>query len=166
MRAKLAQRWKLSPPAIVARAQVLTSTPCVLSLFVFFVIALRSFLAGVPIFPLLKTTLAHSNSIWNAQALSNNNKILIYGKSRPPSPKIKHGGGGGGSGGGERVAVSFYPVQDWSSWVPKFFLGEQITFVVSPFYIASFGVGTIYSTKENITAPLYNKFTLINSYFG
>lgn len=113
---KVSTMLKLSPPAIVARAQVLTSTPCVLSLFVFFVIALRSFLAGVPIFPLLKTTLAHSNSIWNAQALSNNNKILIYGKSRPPSPKIKHGGEGeGGSGGGERVAVSFYPVQDWSS---------------------------------------------------
>lgn len=77
------------------------NTICVLSLFVFFVIALRSLLAEVPIFPLLKTTLAHSNSIWNAQALSNNNKILIYGKSRPPSPKIKHGGEGGQWGWGE-----------------------------------------------------------------
>ena len=34
----------------------------------------------------------------------------------PHPPKSNMGGGGGGdSGGGERVAVSFYPVQDWSS---------------------------------------------------
>lgn len=46
------------------------------------------------------------------------------------------------------VAVSFYSVQDWSSWVPKFFLGEQI---LSPFYKTSFRVGIIYSTKETIT---------------
>ena len=31
------------------------------------------------------------------------------------------------------------------------FLGKQITFILSPFYITSFGVGTIYNTKETTT---------------
>ena len=32
-------------------------------------------------------------------------------------------GGGGGWGVGEGFAVLFYSVQDWSSWVPKYFPG-------------------------------------------
>lgn len=31
------------------------------------------------------------------------------------------------------------------------FLGKQITFILSPFYITSFGAGTIYNTKETTT---------------
>ena len=31
------------------------------------------------------------------------------------------------------------------------FLGKRITFILSPFYITSFGVGTIYNTKETTT---------------
>ena len=38
-----------------------------------------------------------------------------YMENLDPHPPKSKMGGGGGSGGGERVAVSFYPVQDWSS---------------------------------------------------
>ena len=60
------------------------------------------------------------------------------------------GGGGGGGGGGDLL---FYFVLSKIGGLEflSIFLGKQITFILSPFYTTSFGVGTIYNTKETTT---------------
>ena len=58
---------------------------------------------------------------------------------------------GGGGGGGRDLLFYFVLSKIGGLEFLSIFLGKQITFILSPFYITSFGVGTIYNTKETTT---------------
>ena len=59
--------------------------------------------------------------------------------------------GGGGGGWGRDLLFFFVLSKIGGLEFLSIFLGKQITFILSPFYITSFGVGTIYNTKETTT---------------
>ena len=61
------------------------------------------------------------------------------------------GGGGGWWGWGRDLLFYFVLSKIGGLEFLSIFLGKQITFILSPFYITSFGVGTIYNTKETTT---------------
>ena len=58
---------------------------------------------------------------------------------------------GGGWGWGRDLLFYFVLSKIGGLEFLSIFLGKQITFILSPFYITSFGVGTIYNTKETTT---------------
>ena len=58
---------------------------------------------------------------------------------------------GGGRGWGRDLLFYFVLSKIGGLEFLSIFLGKQITFILSPFYITSFGVGTIYNTKETTT---------------
>ena len=150
---------------------MLTSTPkshndscntiCFSSLFVFFVIALRSFSAGAPIFSLLKNNtctfkfdLERTNTLKRQKINGNFNPLHRNQRWENSAFFLSRGFIFvflGGWGWGRDLLFYFVLSKIGGLEFLSIFLGKQITFILSPFYITSFGVGTIYNTKETTT---------------